>query len=168
MGILDIAICIILAVSLAVGIAKGLITQLTAIVAIVVAAWAGMRFSIPLGQWLGGILSELSPVVIKVICFCIIFIAVTLVVSLLGKLLDKCIKLVLLGWVNRLLGAVFAVLACLLVLGLSASLFDTLYSQWANLREVTALPPFIQESLLYKPLLNLAGSIFPYLSNLAL
>ena len=168
MGILDIIICCAIAISLVTGLVKGLVTQLASIVAIIVGAWAGLRFSIPLGKWLGGFLSELSPVIIKVICFVIIFVAVSLVIALLGKLLDKCIKLVLLGWVNRLLGAIFAMLACALVLGLAASLFDTLYSQWASLHEVTELPRFIQDSALFRPLQNLAASIFPYLSNLAL
>ena len=43
-----------------------------------------------------------------------------------------------------------------------------LYSQWASLHEVTELPRFIQDSALFRPLQNLAASIFPYLSNLAL
>lgn len=167
MATLDIAILVCLGISLGVGIWKGLISQLVAVVALLGSAWAAMKFSEALAGWLGGFLTDLTPVVLKVIAFILIFVCVTLIIGILGRILEKCIKLVMLGWVNRLLGAVIAVCVCLLILGLVSVLFDTIYSQYALVNEKTEIPAFISSSMLYEPIHKFGSWVFPYLSKLS-
>ena len=65
-----------------------------------------------------------------IICFILIFLVCALVMALVGSLITKLFKIATLGWLNRLLGALFAAFTTALVLGLLISAFDGLNSSW--------------------------------------
>lgn len=157
-----------IAVAFVIGLFKGLVSQFAAFAAIAAGIWASARFSIMLGSRIATAMPGVAVPVINVICFIVIFIAVAVLLGLLGRLLNGIVKLALLGWVNRLLGAVFAALACMMLLGLAASLFETLYSSWASVSGATSLPGFIAESSMYRAMLNFERWMYPYLMQLSM
>lgn len=160
MNILDIIILICLVPALIVGIKKGFISQVISILSIIVGIWASSRFANIVSEWLGQYITA-SENILRLVAFVIILVLVFIILGLLGKLLDSIIKVVLLGWVNRLLGAIFSLLKAFLILGLVMMLFTSL-NDALNLVK----PEVIKESLLFQPLKDLADMVFPYIKNL--
>lgn len=160
MNILDIIILICLIPALIQGIIKGFISQAVSIIAIIVGVWASSHFAGFVCQWLSKFFTT-SGQILEVSAFAIIFILVLIALILLGKLLDKILTLAMLGWLNKLLGAVFAVVKWTLVLGLIAIAFNAI-NQTINIVN----PAIFEQSVLYPVLLKFSNIVFPYFNNL--
>ena len=160
MSIVDIILLICFIPALISGIRKGFISQVISIVSIIAGVWVSFKFSTQVGEWLGQHI-EAAENVLKLISFVIIMIAVFAGLALIGKLLEGLIKFVMLGWVNKLLGVVFALLKTGLVVGLLIMVFCSLNN---NLHLVS--DDILAESVLFTPLKNIAYTVFPYLKSL--
>lgn len=160
MNIIDIIILICLIPALIQGIFKGFISQAISIISLILGAWASARFAGIVCNWLAQYISG-SEQVLKIVAFVLIFIVVIVGLTLLGKLLEKVIKLVMLGWVNRLLGAVFALMKWLLVMGLLVIAFNSINETFGLVK-----PEVLAQSHLYPMLTGIADTVFPYLKNL--
>jgi membrane protein required for colicin V production len=160
MNLLDIIILICLIPAFIQGIFKGFISQAISLISIIVGVWASAHFTDIVYQWLAQYISG-SEQVLKIAAFAIIFVAVIVVLILVGKLLEKVIELVMLGWLNRLLGAVFALAKWLLVMGLIVIGFNALNETFNLVNQET-----LAQSHLYQMINNLANIVFPYLKNL--
>ncbi len=106
MSWLDIVIIVILAISAFSGLKVGLIKVIFGVVGIIVGILLAGRFS----DSLAGVLTFIDPKWAKIAAFAIILIAVLIISGILAAILSKLISLVLLGWVNRLGGAVLGVI----------------------------------------------------------
>ena len=84
-----------------------------------------------------------------------------LFVHLVGKVIEKILKVVMLGWLNKLFGAVFGLLKAVLIIGLIILLFDAINTNIPLVKEET-----INGSILYGPIKDIANIIFPYLKEL--
>jgi membrane protein required for colicin V production len=103
MNWLDIVILILVAVPTFIGLKIGIIKALFTVVGVIVGVVLAGRFS----ESLGGALTFLSdPGWAKIAAFAIILIGVMLVDWVLAAVITKATSAVLLGWVNRLGGAV--------------------------------------------------------------
>lgn len=160
MNILDIIILICLIPALIQGIRKGFISQIIGIVSIIAGVWASSRFASLVSNWLSQYLTG-SEQLLRIISFVLIFILVIIGLALLGKLLEATIKIVMLGWVNRLLGAMFSIFNCLLVLGLISLAFTAINETFSLVK-----PEVINGSLLYPIVEWTADNIFPYLKQI--
>ena len=160
MNILDIIILICLIPAIIQGIRKGLISQIIGIVSLIAGVWASARFANIVGVWLAQYLTA-SEQVLKVVAFALILIAVFIALGLIGKLLEGIIKLIMLGWLNKLLGVVFALIKCLLILGLVVLAFNSLNTTFGLVK-----PEIITDSVLYPIVKNMADTVFPYLQSL--
>ena len=160
MNILDIIILICLIPALIQGIFKGFISQAISIISLILGAWASARFAGVVCQWLSQYLSG-SEQTLKIAAFVLIFILTIVILTLLGRLLEKIVTLVMLGWVNRLLGAAFALMKWLLVMGLLALAFNSINETFQLVD-----PELIAQSHLYPMITGIADIVFPYLKNL--
>lgn len=160
MGTIDLIILACFLPAVVIGLKDGFIRQLVALGALVLGLYLSVRFSTPVGQWITE-RWHLEPFWIKVISFSVIFIAVALVLNLVGKLLEKVLKITMLGWLNRILGLVFAMITTALIVG---TLIYVLNSANGLLEFIPEEK--IAESRLYKPLLHLVEIAFPYLKSL--
>ena len=102
---LDIILSICLAASVIQGLVKGFTDQIIELVSIILGTWAAFKFSDLVCGWAGPYL-HMSGQVLHVIVFILMIIAVIVVMHLLGKVIKASIKFVMLGWLDRLLGAV--------------------------------------------------------------
>ena len=93
--------------------------------------------------------------------FALILVLVFLVLAALGKMLEGVIKLVMLGWLNKLLGVVFALLKTGLIVGLVIMAFSSLNDSFKFVQESV-----LNESIMYPPLKKLAFEVFPYLKDM--
>ena len=157
MNIIDIIILVCFVPALIQGITKGFIPQAVALLSIILGAWLAFRFSEPVGEWLGGYV-ELSAA-----SFAVILVAVSLALNLIGKGLEKVVKVAMLGWADKLLGAVLSFLKAFLVVGLLVIVFDALNSKFSLVPQQT-----IDESVLYGPLKDAVDLVFPYLKEIVM
>ncbi len=160
MNILDIILLLCFVPALFQGLRKGFISQVIAIISIIVGVWMSARFASIVSGWLGQYIQG-SEQVLKVIAFALIIIAVIAVLSVVGKLLEGTIKLVMLGWLNKLLGVAFSLLKAGLIVGLAIMAFCSLNETFKLVS-----PETLNSSILFPPLKDLAYSVFPYLKEL--
>ena len=144
------------------GLMKGFIQQVVALVSLLLGAWLAFKFSNVVGEWLQPYFN-VSETVMHVISFAVIMVAVVLVLFVLGKILTGVTKLVMLGWLDRLLGLVFALLLAGLLIGIGIVLFDTINVKFDLVDEAV-----LEESVLYAPIRDIAYTVFPYLKELLL
>jgi membrane protein required for colicin V production len=103
MNWLDIVIIVLIVVPVFIGFMAGIIKALFTVAGVIVGVVLAGRFS---GS-LAGILSFISnPGTAKAVAFAIILIAVMIIAVVLAKLVKWAISAVMLGWVNRLGGAI--------------------------------------------------------------
>ena len=160
MNILDIIILICLVPAIIQGIRKGFISQVISIISLIAGVWASAKFADLVGSWLSEYITA-SEQVLKITSFALILIVVFIVLALLGKILEGIIKLVMLGWVNKLLGVIFAMAKCILILGLIVLAFNSMN---ASLNLVK--PEVLDDSVLYPIIKSIADNVFPYLKSL--
>lgn len=160
MNIIDIIILLCCVPAIFRGLSKGFIAQMAAMVALVLGAWMSFHFSNVVVEWLKPVM-DVSPAVLQAIAFTIILLGVFFALTLAGKMLEGIVKIVMLGWLNKLLGVVFALLKVVLAIGLFILLFDSV---------TTALEidcsKTISESLFYTPIKDFADVFFPYMKEL--
>lgn len=159
MATLDIIILICFIPAIIRGLQKGFIEQAVALLSLVLGAWLAFHFSTAISDWLHPYI-DVSETVLNIISFALIVIVTSVLLFLLGRLLTGIMKLVLLGWLDHLLGLVFALLKAALIVGLAVVLFDTL-----NLKFGFVDQEVLDASALFNPIKDLAYTVFPYLKE---
>ena len=157
MTTLDIILLICFIPGIIRGVSKGFFEQALALAGIVLSAWAAFRFSSPVCAWLRPYLS-LSETTLTVVSFVLILIAISILVLLAARIITKVVEMAMLGWLNKLLGLVFAVLVNALVIGLLIILFDSLNVKLGFVKAET-----LDASIVYTTLRDIAYLVFPYL-----
>ncbi len=157
MATLDIILLICFIPGIIRGISKGFLEQALSLSGIVLSVWAAFKFSALVCGWLKPYLS-LSETTLNVVAFALILIAVSIVVLLVAKLLTKVLEMSMLGWLDKILGLVFALVVNALLLGVFVILFDTL-----NLKFGFVKPEVLDGSVVYTTLRDFCYLVFPYL-----
>ena len=160
MNILDIVLLVCLIPAVIQGLRKGFIAQVVAIISLVLGGWLAYRFSSAVTEWLGQWISASGPA-LNIIAFILIFAIVVTLLFLLGKILEASIKIILLGWLNKLLGLVFSLFKYVLVIGLLIILFDSINGKFGLVSD-----EFLDSSFLYSGIRSISWSVFPYLTSL--
>jgi len=160
MNIIDIILLLCFIPAVISGLRKGFIAQVIAIISLVLGTWLSFKFATALSLWMGQWI-ETSARLLNIISFTVIFVVVVFGLFFIGKILEKSIKIIMLGWLNRLLGVFFALLNCALITGLVILAFNAINTRF-NLVPAETL----SESVFYYPLRDIANSVFPYLKTL--
>ncbi|MCF0176744.1 MAG: CvpA family protein [Bacteroidales bacterium] len=124
MSTLDIILSVCYALFIIGGLRKGLILQVTAVAALVVASWAAYMFAGQAAQWFSTHTS--AGQISTVASYIAVFVLSALACHLLGNLLSKSVKMVALGWLDRLGGMLLSVVTCTIVLGFVFSVLNML------------------------------------------
>ena len=160
MNILDIILLICFVPAIIQGLRKGFIAQAISLVSIIFGVWASSRFSAIISEWIAQYMSA-SDQVLKIISFTLILIAVFIILGLIGKLLEGIFKLVTLGWVNRVLGLVFALAKAFIIVGILIMVFNSLNDTFELVK-----PSVMKDSVLYPYINQATNEIFPYIKDL--
>ncbi len=160
MNIIDIIIVCCCVPAVIHGLSKGFVSQAFSLVALILGVWLSFKFSNAVGKWLVTYI-DLPSAVIHVIAFALIMLVVMLITHLAGKAVEGVLKVVMLGWLNKLLGIVFALLKAVLIIGLVIILFEAINNTFPIVPSKT-----MEESIFYGPVKDLANLIFPYLKEL--
>lgn len=160
MNILDIILLVCFVPAIFQGIRKGFIAQAVSIISIILGIWASARFANIVSDWIAQYITA-SEQVLRLVAFALILVLVFLILAAIGKMLEGVIKLVMLGWLNKLLGVVFALLKTGLIVGLVIMAFSSLNDNFKFVQESV-----LNESIMYPPLKKLAFEVFPYLKDM--
>ena len=99
------------------GFSKGFILELTTLIGMILGVLAAFYLWKDLSGLLGQYFS-LGPSALKLLSYALIFLTVLLIAWIIGKIITKAADLVMLGWLNKLLGAVFGLLKGVIVAAL--------------------------------------------------
>jgi membrane protein required for colicin V production len=123
MNYIDLIIALFLAWFAYKGFTKGLIIELASLAALVLGIYAALYFSDITADFLVTYL-KVGKKYLSLIAFVLTFILVVIGVVTLGRILEKFIDILLLGFLNKLAGAVFGVLKGMLILSLLLMLMN--------------------------------------------
>ena len=107
MSWLDIAIIVVIGITAFVGLKNGIIKTVLTLAGVIVGVILAGRFYVALAEKLTFIPQE---TLARVVAFAIILIGVILIVSIIAGVLKWLASIVLLGWVNRLGGALLGLI----------------------------------------------------------
>ena len=160
MSIVDIILLICFIPAVFQGLRKGFIAQVISIVSIIAGIWASAHFADIVSAWVAQYITA-SEQVLKLVSFALILVVAFLLLAAIGKILEGMFKLVSLGWLNKLLGLIFALLKTSLIVGLAIIAFTSVNDTFNFVQE-----SLLNESMLYPPLKGLAFEVFPYLKDM--
>ncbi len=146
MSKIDIILAIPLLWGAFIGFKKGLILELASLVGLILGIYGALKFSDFTAQQLSEHF-EISTEWIGLVSFLLTFIAIVVAVFLLAKILDKALKMVALGLVNRLLGLLFGLVKYALIASVLMYFFQNLNQQFSFVSD-----SFIEESFLWQPM----------------
>ncbi len=157
MNYIDIILAAILLWAAYRGFSKGFIIHAASLAALLLGIFGAIRFSDVTARLLIQKFDFTSQY-LPVISFAITFVVIVVAVHLFARLLDKLVKAVALGFVNRIAGVLFALIKTAFIISIILVILNTID------RRLSFLPhQQIEKSYLYKPLSNLAPALFPYL-----
>ena len=140
------------------GLTKGFLIMAASLAALVFGVWGAIRFSHLTAALLISSFN-MQTQYLALISFALTFIIIVFLVHLLSRALDKLVKAVALGFVNRLAGLIFGMLKTAFLISIFLVLLNGID------RRVPFIPEEHKEnSLLYRPLSRLAPAIFPFLN----
>ena len=160
MNTLDIVILLLFIPGIIRGLSKGFLEQAISLVGVVLSVYLAYHFS----DFACNIIKQyitVSETVLNVIGFAVVLVVVLLLVMLLSKLVTKVAEMASLGWLNKVLGIVFALGTTALVIAILIILFDTV-----NVKFELVKSNILQDSVLYGHLKDLGYFIFPYMKQL--
>ena len=122
MNTLDIVLLVSVGIGILFGLKSGLVKQLSFGAGIVIGLLQATIFYPRTAAWLQE-LTEWDSLICTILGFVAIFVATTMIINLAGIILRWLLKAVLLGWVDRILGAIFstAIAMGIVVLGVNIS-----------------------------------------------
>ncbi|MDQ6608967.1 MAG: CvpA family protein, partial [Bacteroidota bacterium] len=107
--LIDIIAFIILILAIFKGFSKGLIVALFSFLAFIIGLAAALKLSAAMASYIGSNVA-VSQRWLPFIAFIIVFIIVVLLIRLGAKLLQGAAQMIMLGWLNRIGGALFYIL----------------------------------------------------------
>lgn len=155
MAVIDIVLGVLILFGLIRGLMKGLFVEVASFVALIAGVYGAIHFS----NFAADFLMERvdwNEKTINITAFAITFVIIVLAISLAGKALTKLADFAALGFLNKLLGALFGGLKIAVILSVVLMIF-------ANLNKTI---PFvsdeeIEDSVLYEPVKSLVPMVFP-------
>jgi membrane protein required for colicin V production len=140
------------------GITKGFLIMAASLAAMIFGVWGAIRFS----HLTAALLISYFGVQTKylgLISFALTFVVIVILVHLLSRAMDKLLKAVALGIVNRLAGLLFGMFKAAFLISIFLVIINGINSR------IPFIPDEHKEnSLLYQPLSRLAPAIFPFLN----
>jgi membrane protein required for colicin V production len=143
MMLIVLLILVIVLISVIIGIVRGFVKELSAIVGLILGIYiAALRYPM-LEKYIIKIIT--NPSITKVVSFIIIFLVVFFLIIVLGLLLQKAIHLIMLGWLDKLLGGMFGIIKGLIISWLLLMLATAVYPNSVYSIQKSTLAPRLFE-----------------------
>lgn len=155
----DLVVFILMLIALVNGYRKGLIQQLVGLAIIILSAIFGGKLAAYILPELNRFL-DLSPNLARVLSFLLAFAAIAIVISLIGNLIQKFVNIILLSFVNRLLGSFIAVGTLMFILSIILNLVLML-----DKKENLISKEIKNESFFFERVEAVVPAVVPYLDK---
>lgn len=142
------------------GFSKGFVIELASLAALILGIFAAAHFSDYTAQFLTEELNFQSEY-LHIISFALTFILVVIATHLVGRIVESVVKIVMLGFFNKIAGAAFGILKVSLVL---SGLFYILHT--VDVSDNLISKETKEKSLLYEPVSSLVYVIMPVVKDL--
>jgi len=141
------------------GFNKGLIIELATLIALLLGIYIAAHFSDYTADFLREKLDFHSEYM-SIISFSLTFVGVVMLVMIFGKSLEKVINVLLLGFVNKLLGGVFGLIKVAFILSIFIFILTTfeVEDKIINIKKQ-------EQSLLYPAVKAIAPAVFPVIQE---
>lgn len=159
MNILDVVFLVLLLISAVSGFIKGFILGVASFLGFLLGIVLSFRFAGDVQQWLT-VFTGAEGRYLYFVAFLICFAVVVALVHVLGKIVEKAVKMVALGLLNRVGGAALGILKTMLIF--SALIYALSYID-PEKRMITTEQQ--ESSLFYRPLEQLLPAILPFIQN---
>ena len=137
------------------GFTKGLIIELASLLALTLGIYGALHLSSFTFDFLSDYV-EIKTVYLQLASYGLTFLIIVMVISLTGKALTMLIKLVALGFINRMMGAIFGSIKVLLILSVFILFFDRFNKQFGMVKDEV-----LNASLMYNPIRIQAEQFYP-------
>jgi membrane protein required for colicin V production len=159
MNYIDIIIIGLIALAMIRGFMNGFVKEVASLAALILGIWGAIKFSSFTAEKLYDYF-DMSGKYVGVVAFLVTMCIIAVLIQLMGMVIDKFVKAVALGLVNRLLGIGFGLLKSVLILSIV----------FVVLNAIDAGRPFlprekIERSFLYNPISDVAPAIFPIIGE---
>lgn len=140
---------------------RGFANQIIGVIAILLGIWASAKITPFFSNELYEIFDEkISPPVMKVVTFILMVVIIIVICHLIGNALKGAVRLTLLGWLDRLLGAFLCLFKVLLIL----SVFACIINYTATLLGISTTE-HLRQCTGFDMLLNFSDKVFPFLKD---
>jgi membrane protein required for colicin V production len=157
MNYVDLILVILLVLSAINGFSKGFVEELAGLVALILGIWVAIHFSDIVGKFLIKTFN-ITFEHFTVVAFIITFLIVVIIVHIIGAFFNKLVKIVRLGFLNRLAGLAFGAIKGALILSVFLVVFDKIDNDVHIISKEKKA-----QSRLYTPIRNFAPGVFPFL-----
>ncbi len=154
MDFLDIVLGLLLAWGFYRGFINGLFVELASLIALIAGIYGAIHFSYFAGDYLSKNM-DWDARYISLTSFLITFIIIVVVVHFAGKFLTKIANFAMLGFLNKIAGAVFGTLKIAIILGALLIFFDRINNSVNMIDQTTK-----EQSILYRPIKNIGEFAF--------
>ena len=145
----DILIAIILSFFTLNGMRKGFIKEISKIIGIILGIIISNHFGVSIRPYLSNWISY-EPA-LNVACYFIIFVIIVAIIGIIAMILQKFFELILLGWLNKLLGLLLGFLLSLYIpISLCIPMFDPYISLYIPMYPYISL--YIYPYMVYIPI----------------
>ena len=159
MNYLDILLFIPIAIGAWRGYKKGFVIEIFTLLALLVGIYAGIHFS----DFMADILREnigISSQYLPAIAFTVTFLLVGAMVYFAGKMVEKAIKVVALGMINKMAGLIFGIAKMVFILSAILVILESIDEK------ASFIPADLKtDSFLYNPVKNTSLNTIPALKN---
>jgi len=159
MSFVDIILGIILLYAIFKGLRNGFFVELASFTSLLLGVYLSIEFSDYTACFIREELSSDSEY-LEIIAFLVTFVLVVVAVMLLAKAFTKIADFASLGWINRLLGAVFGLLKIIFILSISIHFFQKI-----NTNEIFVSQEKTNQSVLYNPIAEISRFVFPIIEQ---
>lgn len=147
---IDILILLPLLVGLVKGLMRGLVAELVAILAVILGVIGARLWAPDFSAWL---LSQFTwpDAVCNVVAYTLLFLGIAIVCNIFGRWFSKLLRVIKLGWLNRLLGGLFGTLKWGIIIMLVILAISTLDERFGFIQ-----PDVKKKSVCYEKTVDIA------------
>lgn len=160
MGLLDIILGGFLCYGMYRGFKNGFFIEFASLISLVLGIFMAIKFSAFTSGFLYNQFGWTSRFV-PIIAFALTFLIVVLGIRIIAKIFTNLAAVAMLGWLNRIGGALFSVVKTILILSIVINLFTKI-----NINNVLVKKETIDKSLFFNPVLELSDYVYPGLAKL--
>lgn len=160
---IDVIALVLLLVAIFKGMRKGLIVALFSFLGFIIGLAAALKLSAVAAEYIGNNTS-ISQRWLPVVAFIVVFVIVLLLVRLGARLVERVVKVVMLGWLNKLGGIVFYVLIYFFIF--SILLFYAVQLNLIKPEATAASSTYKYIQPIAPKVMNVMGSILPFFKNM--